>query len=117
MAGISDLHIREWARVLPDVARLTWGIAWDRRVPLVVRVGLAGLVVYVVSPVDVVPDWIPLAGHLDDALVSVVGIRTLLRRVPERALLDHWPGDPAVLGRLIGKKLTVEGREPPALPQ
>lgn len=108
MPELKDLHVREWARALPDVARLTWGIAWDRRVPLYVRLGLAGLVVYLVSPIDVVPDWIPLAGQIDDAIVTGLGVRGLLRRVPEHVLLDHWPGDARVLGKLIGRELVPD---------
>lgn len=105
MSALSDLHIRQWAKVLPDVARLTWGIVWDRRVSLPVRIALSGLVVYMVSPIDVIPDWVPFGGRIDDAVVSVVGIRTLLRRVPEQVLLEHWPGEPEVLGHLLGLKL------------
>lgn len=91
--------------MIPDLARLTWGLARDERVPRVTRWGLAALVVYLVSPVDVVPDWVPLAGSIDDALVSILGVRTLLRRVDPQVLAEHWPGDPTLLARMIGRDL------------
>lgn len=114
MAKISELHVREWARVLPDVAKLTWRVARDRRVPLAIRIGLGGLVVYLASPIDIIPDWIPFAGHLDDAVVTLIGLRSLLRRVPETVLVELWPGDVDLLGKLIGKELVSSH---PTLPE
>lgn len=90
---------------LPDVARLVWGIARDDRVPRWIRYGLLGVAGYLVLPFDIVPDWVPLAGQLDDVLVLTLGVRQLLRQVPEPVLLEHWPGRTDTLGRILGRDL------------
>lgn len=96
---------RHWAMALPDVARLVWGVARDDRVPRWIRYGLLGVAGYLVLPFDVVPDWIPLAGQLDDVLVLTLGVRQLLRQVPDAVLLEHWPGRVDTLGRILGRDL------------
>ncbi len=95
----------DWVTNLPDFARLLWRTVRDERVPTWVRAGLIGVAAYLVLPIDIVPDWIPFAGQLDDVLVLTVGVRTLLRRVPDEVLLAHWEGDPQVLSTLAGREL------------
>lgn len=79
------------------VARLPWGAKlrlaaglWhDRRVPLVARLVLPALVLYLAMPVDVIPDFIPVIGYLDDALVLLAGVGLLLRVTPRAVLEEH----------------------------
>lgn len=96
---------RDWVTVLPDLVKLMWRAVRDERVPTWVRAGLVGVAGYMVLPVDIVPDWVPFAGQLDDLLVLTLGVRTLLRRIPEDILLEHWDGDLQVLGSLSGREL------------
>jgi uncharacterized membrane protein YkvA (DUF1232 family) len=90
---------------LPDIARLLWRVVRDQRVPRLVRGGLIGIAAYLALPFDVVPDWIPVLGQLDDVVVITLGARTLLRRVPEPILNEHWTGERNVLETLLGRKI------------
>lgn len=90
---------------LPDVAKLVWRVARDDRVPMWVRGGLVGVAAYIVLPIDVVPDRLPLVGQLDDIVVLTVGGRMLLRQVSEPILREHWDGEEAMLEQLLGRKL------------
>jgi uncharacterized membrane protein YkvA (DUF1232 family) len=113
---LQRLLVRDWVRVLPDVARLVWRVVRDERVPVPVKVGLGGLLAYVALPIDVIPDWVPLAGRVDDALIASIGLRALLRRVPDEVLIEHWRQAPHVLGRLLGKDTSSKPwREEPEL--
>jgi len=56
---------------------------------------------YVVSPIQLIPSFIPVLGQLDDVLVVVVCLRVAARRVPPDLLHELWPGEPAALDRLL----------------
>lgn len=74
-------------------ARQIWQIA--ARAPVGVRVVLVLLVLYLASPIDLIPDFIPVLGQLDDVLVLAWGMRYIARHVPElSALLDSWKNNP-----------------------
>lgn len=98
-----DARTKDLVFALPDIARLLWRVVRDERVPRLVRGGLVGLAAYFALPIDVVPDWIPLLGRVDDVVVLTVGVRTLLRRVPEPILREHWSGERHVLAALLGR--------------
>jgi hypothetical protein len=66
----------------------------DPRVPRRQRALLAGVVAYLALPFDLIPDFIPLAGQLDDAVVVVLALRALVRRAGSAVIHDHWPGPP-----------------------
>lgn len=103
--AFSARNPRDWAMALPEIVRLVWGVARDDRVPRWIRYGLLGVAGYLVLPFDVVPDWVPFAGQLDDVLVVTLGVRELLRRVPEPILLEHWSGRVDTLGGILGRDL------------
>jgi uncharacterized membrane protein YkvA (DUF1232 family) len=97
--------IGEIIRVIPDVLRLLRSLITDRKVPLDVRVVLVGLVAWIISPIDLIPEFIPVLGPLDDVVVAVVAMRYVRRRVGVADLNDRWTGTPegfALLTRLIG---------------
>lgn len=94
--------LKESLRLLPDVIRLVSRLARDPSVPLVVRLRLWALLAYLLSPVDLVPDVIPVLGYADDAILVVWTLRSVFRRVPD-AVTAQWPGTPeglSVLRRL-----------------
>ncbi|MEA2623014.1 MAG: hypothetical protein QOH61_1924, partial [Chloroflexota bacterium] len=64
--------VRELVRLIPDVLRLLRSVLTDRSAPLDVRAVLAGLLVWIVSPIDLIPEFIPVLGPLDDVVVAVV---------------------------------------------
>ncbi|HLA19474.1 MAG TPA: DUF1232 domain-containing protein [Dehalococcoidia bacterium] len=69
--------------------RLALALVREPRIPLLVRVIPPALVVYLAMPLDVIPDFIPVIGHLDDVLVLVIGIAVLLRFTPRAVLEEH----------------------------
>jgi uncharacterized membrane protein YkvA (DUF1232 family) len=95
----------EAVRVLPDALRLVRRLAGDRELPRGVRVRLALLLAYLAFPVDLVPDFIPVLGYADDAIVVAVVLRSVVRRAGLAAVRRHWPGSDdgfAALCRLTG---------------
>src|SRR5690349_24641096 len=72
---------REILAVIPDVLRLIRSVVGDRAAPLDVRVLLVGLLAWIVSPIDLIPEFIPVLGPLDDVVVAVVAMRYVRRRL------------------------------------
>ena len=99
---------REALRLLPDVLRLVKRMAADRTLPRAVRRRLSALIVYLSLPFDLVPDFIPVLGYADDALVVALVLRSVVRRAGDDALARHWPGTPQGLG-LVRRLAGLEG--------
>lgn len=91
---------RALAAFVPDCLVLFRRLLADARVPRRRKLLLAALVGYLALPFDLVPDFIPVAGQLDDAIVVAVVLRTVLRSGGPSLLREHWPGAPASLGLL-----------------
>jgi uncharacterized membrane protein YkvA (DUF1232 family) len=87
-----DADARALARFVPDCVVLFKRLLADPRVDWWRKALLAVVLVYLVSPIDLIPDFIPVAGQLDDAIVVVIGLRVLLRGSGPRLLVEHWPG-------------------------
>ena len=79
-------------RVVPDVLRLVRQLLGDRSVPLGVRAALVGLLAWLINPIDLVPEFIPLLGPLDDVVVAVLVLRYVRRRLGDDELRRRWPG-------------------------
>jgi uncharacterized membrane protein YkvA (DUF1232 family) len=88
------VSMRDALRLLPDLVRLIRRLAADKTVPTGVRVRLVLLLVYLVSPIDLVPDFIPVIGYADDTVVVALVLRSVTRRAGPHALARHWPGTP-----------------------
>jgi uncharacterized membrane protein YkvA (DUF1232 family) len=95
-----ELSARELLRLLPDVLRLVRRLAGDRTLPRGVRVRLWLLMVYLAVPIDLVPDFLPVVGHADDAIVVALVLRSVVRRAGGAAVERHWPGTPEGLAAL-----------------
>jgi uncharacterized membrane protein YkvA (DUF1232 family) len=87
-------------RLVPDVVRLLRRLAADRTVPRAVRIWLVVLLAYLLSPIDLIPDFIPVLGYLDDAIIVAVVLRFATRHAGASALDKHWPGTPQGLQAL-----------------
>jgi uncharacterized membrane protein YkvA (DUF1232 family) len=85
-------RLGELLRLLPDAIVLLRRLASDRAVPLSVRIWLWLLLAYLASPLDLVPDFIPLLGYADDAVLVAVVLRSVVRRAGTEALQRNWPG-------------------------
>jgi uncharacterized membrane protein YkvA (DUF1232 family) len=100
-----ELGAREALRLIPDVVRLVRRLAADGALPRGVRIRLWLLLAYLLSPVDLVPDFVPVLGYADDVVVVAWTLRSVVRRAGAAALDRHWPGQPAglaVVRRLAG---------------
>jgi uncharacterized membrane protein YkvA (DUF1232 family) len=98
---------RAWAGFIPDCVVLCKRLLADKTVPRRAKVVVALLVAYLAMPIDLVPDFIPVAGQADDAIIAALAIRYTLRFVPEETLEAQWPGPAASLRlvlRLAGKR-------------
>lgn len=104
-ARTDELTTRGALRLLPDVVRLVRRLAGDGSLPRGVRVRLWLLLGYLLVPVDLVPDFIPVIGYADDVVVVAWALRSVTRRAGAEALARHWPGEPgglALVSRLAG---------------
>jgi uncharacterized membrane protein YkvA (DUF1232 family) len=102
---------RAWAGFIPDCVLLGKRLLADPTVPRRAKIVVALLVAYLVLPVDLVPDFIPVAGQADDALVAALALRYALRYVSIESLKAHWPGPATSLQlvlRLAGKPARQE---------
>jgi uncharacterized membrane protein YkvA (DUF1232 family) len=88
---------RAVAGFVPDCLVLCRRLLADSRVPRRHKALLAGLVGYLASPLDLIPDFIPVIGQLDDVLIAAVVLRTLRRGVKRSIVRQHWPGPPQSL--------------------
>jgi uncharacterized membrane protein YkvA (DUF1232 family) len=84
--------LRAALRLLPDLVRLLRALAADPSLPRGVRVRLVLLAGYLVSPLDLVPDVVPVLGYLDDAVLVALALRSVVRRAGPDALQRHWSG-------------------------
>jgi uncharacterized membrane protein YkvA (DUF1232 family) len=95
----------EALRLLPDLLRLLRRLAADRSVPRAARVQLWLLLGYLAIPIDLVPDFMPVLGYADDAIIVSLVLRSVVRRAGASVVRGHWPGTDdglAALGRLTG---------------
>lgn len=80
-------------RQLPAYLRLLGGLLTDRRVSMTDKVLVAGAIVYIVSPIDLIPDFIPFFGQVDDVYILLLALTRLIDNAGRRVLMDHWIGD------------------------
>jgi len=101
-----DARLGELVRIVPDVVRLVRGLVTDSSVPGAARLALVGLLLWLLNPIDLIPEFIPVLGPLDDVIVAILVLRYVRRRVGDGELRRRWPGTQdgydlltAVLGR------------------
>jgi uncharacterized membrane protein YkvA (DUF1232 family) len=97
---VAPLRLRDLALFLPRLGRMLASLMTDRGVPKAAKIVLAAVAVYLASPVDLIPDFIPVLGYLDDALLVAVVLDGLLNYLDRALLLKYWPGDAASLEAL-----------------
>jgi uncharacterized membrane protein YkvA (DUF1232 family) len=101
---------KEIALLLPNLLVLFKGLAGDARVPRRSKALLVFGAVWFASPIDLVPEFIPFLGPLDDAVVAALILRHVLRKAGPEVVADHWRGDPATLHRLL--RIATPKRQP-----
>jgi uncharacterized membrane protein YkvA (DUF1232 family) len=86
------VKLREALRLMPDLMRVLKRLAADGTLPRGVRIRLALLLGYLLMPIDLVPDFVPVLGYADDIVVTALVLRSVLRAAGPEALARHWPG-------------------------
>jgi uncharacterized membrane protein YkvA (DUF1232 family) len=107
-------------RLLPDLLRLLRRLAADKNLPRGVRARLALLMVYLALPIDLIPDFLPVIGYADDAIIVAFVLRSVVRRAGIEAVRAHWPGTEsgfAALTRLTGLHRAKDGTATAADPE
>jgi uncharacterized membrane protein YkvA (DUF1232 family) len=92
---------REVALLLPNLAMLFKGLIGDPRVPRGSKALLILGVAWIASPIDLIPEFVPFLGPLDDAVVAALILRRLVRIAGREVVEEHWRGDPATISRLL----------------
>lgn len=89
--------LKEYALLVPRLARLVWRLSRDPRVPARTKATMFLIAGYLLSPVDVIPDFVPGVGHVDDLVILAFALDQMLNRIPKEIVLEHWDGDEDVL--------------------
>jgi uncharacterized membrane protein YkvA (DUF1232 family) len=84
--------LRDATRLLPDTLRLVRRLTADRAIPRRARLLVGLLLVYLASPLDLVPDFVPAIGYADDAIITAFVLRHVVRKAGPDKLQEHWPG-------------------------
>jgi uncharacterized membrane protein YkvA (DUF1232 family) len=101
--------MKELLKALPNLARLLARLVSDPVLPRAAKIALAAAMVYLASPIDLIPDFIPLVGYLDDLLIGALVIDGVLNWVDRGLILKYWPGTPDSLERIarVARMLAV----------
>jgi uncharacterized membrane protein YkvA (DUF1232 family) len=92
---------RALAGFIPDCVVLFRRVLTDDRVPRRARLLILALIAYLATPIDLVPDFIPVAGQLDDAIIVALVLRAIVRSGGPELVREHWPGPPTSLNLLL----------------
>jgi uncharacterized membrane protein YkvA (DUF1232 family) len=85
---------------MPRLVRLVGGLAVDTRIPGQTRLWIGAAAVYLASPLDLLPDWIPVLGQLDDLIVAALLLDALFEKVPYEIVRSHWRGPESQLASM-----------------
>jgi uncharacterized membrane protein YkvA (DUF1232 family) len=115
-ARLPEGSLKELASFLPDCVATVRRLRSDPRVPRRAKlvVGFAGL--WVLSPIDLIPEFLPVIGPLDDVVVVALALRYAARQVPPELLFEAWPGRRSVMERLLGVRPEESGFQPDPRP-
>jgi uncharacterized membrane protein YkvA (DUF1232 family) len=96
-----ELDLRGLVREIPHFLKLLWGLARDPRVSKADKAIVVGAIAYAALPADLIPDWIPGLGEIEDVLLVALALSRLLTHAGEEVLMDHWEGDEETLEAAI----------------
>lgn len=94
--------LRDLAGFLPACVTVARRLRRDPRVPRRAKIAVAIAGLWVLSPIDLIPEFLPVVGPLDDVVVVAVALRYAARQVPRGVLFEAWPAEPRLLERLLG---------------
>jgi len=103
-ARLPEGTLKELASFLPDCLTTVRRLRTDPRVPRRAKLAVAFAGLWVLSPIDLIPEFLPVIGPLDDVVVVAFALRYAARRVPAEVLFEAWPGRRSVMERLLGNR-------------
>ena len=101
--------LRDLASVVPDCVTTSRRLGRNPRVPRRVKVVIVLAGLWLLSPIDLLPEFLPVIGPLDDVVVVALALRYAARQVPREVLTAAWPGEPRLLERLLGGRARATG--------
>jgi uncharacterized membrane protein YkvA (DUF1232 family) len=108
---LPDGLMRQVAEFLPSCVTAARALRKDPAVPRRAKVALLVAVLWVVSPIDLLPEFLPVIGPLDDVVAVILLLRYAARSIPRDTLLAAWPSDPTLLERLLGQDRGVSAKD------
>ena len=93
---------RDLASFVPDCVTTARRLRKDPRVPRAAKIAVAFAGLWALSPIDLIPEFLPIIGPIDDVVVITLALRFAARRVPPDVIIDAWPGNPAIIKTLLG---------------
>jgi uncharacterized membrane protein YkvA (DUF1232 family) len=112
-ASLPPGTMKELAGFLPNCVTLARRLARDDRVPRSVKLALGFAGLWALSPIDLIPEFLPVIGPLDDVVVIALALRFAVRRVPAELLYEAWPGEPTTMDRMLGRLRRPVSNPPP----
>jgi uncharacterized membrane protein YkvA (DUF1232 family) len=109
---LPDGLLKQVLEFLPACVTTARRLRTHPAVPRRAKVALLVAIAWVVSPIDLLPEFLPVIGPLDDVVAVVLLMRYAARSIPREVLLEAWPTDPALLERLLGKRPGLDRRTP-----
>lgn len=89
--------IVEYSMFIPDITALLCRLYRDKRVSIGVKIKAAAVIAYIVSPIDILPDFIPFIGQVDDVAIAFFGINAIFNEVPENIILENWQSEKNII--------------------
>lgn len=108
-ARLPDGTLKDLAGFLPACATTARRLRAAPRIPRRAKLAVGFAALWVLSPIDLIPEFLPVIGPLDDVVLVALALRYAARQVPRSVLLEAWPANPAVIERLLG---AGSGRRP-----
>jgi uncharacterized membrane protein YkvA (DUF1232 family) len=105
-ARLPDGVAKDLASFLPSCVTMLRILRTDPRVPRRAKLAIAFAALWAISPIDLIPEFLPVIGPLDDIVVIALALRYAGRQVPREVILDAWPGNPSLINRLLGPEPT-----------
>jgi len=103
--GKTGGKLGEYLFLLPDFFILLTRLMLDKRVSGKMKLTVGGIIAYLMMPLDIIPDFIPIIGHIDDLVLVVIGLNKVLNEIEPQVLIDNWSGDGEVLEQI--QKITA----------
>ena len=108
-ARLPDGTLKELAGFLPNCVQTARALRRHPDVPRRAKVAVGFAALWCLSPIDLIPEFLPVIGPLDDVVVVALALRYAARQVPRPVLDEAWTGNPATLDRLLGPRRAAAG--------